>query len=282
MFPPRRIVTASLRRLLPSSAYEAIEPLLHEYGYFGDYASWDEALRDSTGYDHDLILDKTRQALLKVKTGEARAERDSVLLADWEFSFPAVAALLRVALENDGSLSVLDFGGSLGSSYFQTRAFGAPFKRLEWSVVEQPHYVDCGKRDFENGELAFFPDIDACLRARRPHVLLLSSVLPYLREPYAFLADVVRRPIPHLIVDDTYFRDEPTDRLVVQRVPPEIYPASYPAWILSRPRFLEFMEASHRRLTQFAALRSSPRPARGQCLGFTFQKADSPAAGPRR
>ena len=33
----------------------------------GDYATWEEATQISTGYDSDLILEKTKQALLKVK-----------------------------------------------------------------------------------------------------------------------------------------------------------------------------------------------------------------------
>jgi len=45
----------------------------------GDYSSWIEALHASTGYDTELILEKSKSALLKVKRGEAIYERDSVL-----------------------------------------------------------------------------------------------------------------------------------------------------------------------------------------------------------
>jgi hypothetical protein len=52
-----------------------------------------------------------------VKTGEAVYERDSVLFDEIQYSFPVIAALLRVASANKGKLNVLDFGGSEKSHY---------------------------------------------------------------------------------------------------------------------------------------------------------------------
>jgi hypothetical protein len=31
---------------------------IHPYGFFGDYATWEEARKRSTGYDSDQILEK--------------------------------------------------------------------------------------------------------------------------------------------------------------------------------------------------------------------------------
>src|SRR5712691_6915719 len=91
--------------------------------FSGTYESWEAALRDSTGYDAPAIVEKTREALLKVKNGSAAFERDSVLFEKPDYPFPIIAATLKQALASDGRLSVLDFGGSLGSSYFQCRSF---------------------------------------------------------------------------------------------------------------------------------------------------------------
>src|SRR5690348_15098988 len=76
----------------------------------GDYASWEEAERSSTGYAAQQILAKTRAAALKVKNGEAAFERDSVTFAVMEYCFPLLAGLLRAANANEGCLNVLDFG----------------------------------------------------------------------------------------------------------------------------------------------------------------------------
>lgn len=87
--------------------------------FSGDHESWDGARATSTGYDGEEILRRARDAALKVKRGEARFERDSIILAEPEYSFPMLATLLRVAARRDGELTVLDFGGALGSSYRQ-------------------------------------------------------------------------------------------------------------------------------------------------------------------
>jgi putative methyltransferase (TIGR04325 family) len=266
----RRRLDAACARFLPPFAYRWVAGTLQDYGYSGDYASWDEARSSSTGYDTDLILTKVRDALLKVKRGEARAERDSILFDHIEYSFPVLAALLRVALENSATLSVLDFGGSLGSTYFQVREFLPPLQRLEWSIVEQPRFVACGKQEFENEELAFFDSIDHCLEKRRPQVLLLSGVLSYLPDPYLFLADLPRHAFSTVVVDITPFF-ETTSRLVVQRVPAEVYPASYPAWILSRARFLRAMDSHYQAIAEFESMGTpSLHRLKGRMLGFIF------------
>jgi putative methyltransferase (TIGR04325 family) len=123
--------------------------------FAGHYANWADALRDSEGYDTPLILNKTRDALLQVKNGQAVYERDSVLFDKIEHSFPLLAGLLRAAVAQEGNLCLVDFGGALGSSYFQCRAFLKPVRQLQWLVVEQPAHVQCGRKDFQSDELFF-------------------------------------------------------------------------------------------------------------------------------
>jgi putative methyltransferase (TIGR04325 family) len=71
----------------------------------------------STGYDSEIILEKTRDALLKVKNGEAAYERDSVLFDEIQYAWPLLTSLMWVAAQAKGILNVLDFGGSLGTTY---------------------------------------------------------------------------------------------------------------------------------------------------------------------
>src|SRR5690348_7188183 len=87
----------------------------------GDYASWADAKRASTGYDSAKIFERVRDAALKVKQGEAAFERDSVCFYEEEYRWPSLACLLAIAAERQGHLRVLDLGGSLGSYYYQHR-----------------------------------------------------------------------------------------------------------------------------------------------------------------
>lgn len=203
----------------------------------GDYPSWEDALAASTGYDSEIILEKTKAALLKVKNGEAAYERDSVLFDEIQYAWPLLAGLMWVAARCGGRLNVLDFGGSLGSTYFQNRAFLVGLCDVRWNIVEQARHVEMGRRWFEDDHLKFYTSIEECLAETQPQVILLSGVLQYIPEPYALLDRISNLSCDYLIVDRTPFWNGANDRLCVQHVPTEIYAASYPSWIFSGEKF---------------------------------------------
>jgi hypothetical protein len=70
--------------------------------FSGNYATWAAAQNASTGYDSATILEKCKNALLKVKNAEVAYERDSVVFDKVEYSWPVLAALLRAGVENNG------------------------------------------------------------------------------------------------------------------------------------------------------------------------------------
>jgi putative methyltransferase (TIGR04325 family) len=209
-----------------------------ELTWSGPFRNWSEARAHSTGYDDPAILEKCKNALLKVKLGEAVYERDSVLFDKKQYSFAVIAALQKAAIENDGHLCVLDFGGSLGSSYFQNREILGPLKRLQWCIVEQPHFVSCGKTYFEGEELRFYPTIESCLAQQQPNVLLLSGVLQCLEEPASWIEKFCALRIPYIIVDRTSFAETEQDCLMVEHVSETIYAASFPTWFFNKEQWL--------------------------------------------
>lgn len=204
----------------------------------GDYKSWDDARDASRGYDDQSILEQTRQATAVARDDETAFERDAVLLPKPERPYPLIASLLAAALGNGGRLSVLDFGGALGSTYFQCRPFLAGVATLRWAVVEQSHYVAVGRREFASDVLSFHAAPEEAAAAGRPDLLLLSGVLPYLPEPYAMLDRLLQLRVPTIVVDRTPFLRSDRDRLTVQVTPPEIYAATYPAWFFGETKFL--------------------------------------------
>lgn len=221
-------------------------------GWSGDHATWAEAQKTCTGYDAGNILEKCRTSLLKVKDGTAVYERDSVLFDKIEYSWPVLAGLLRCAAEHEGKLHVLDFGGSLGSSYYQNRSFLSALKEFSWSVVEQSHFVACGKKDFEDQILKFYASIEECLAVRNPRVLLLSGVLQYLEDPYAWIKNFCSFDLEYVIVDLVGLI-ETKDRITVQKVPPQIYEASYPCWLLNKQKVLTAFSAKYDLVADFDA-----------------------------
>jgi putative methyltransferase (TIGR04325 family) len=201
------------------------------------YSTWEEAARHSTGYEAQNILDRTLEATLKAKNGEAVFERDSALLDHPEYPFFLISCLLHIALQKGRKLNVLDFGGALGSSYFQIRKFLTGIQELHWSVVEQKKHVEYGKRYIEDNVLHFYYTIEECITHQEPDVVILSGVFSVLERPYEIIQKVVESDIEYVIVDRQPLSNWDHEEIAVVTVPPSIYNASFPYWFLSEKKF---------------------------------------------
>ena len=92
---------------------------LKKWGWKGAFDSWEAAQLRSNGYNADNILQKVLAASLRVKEGEALFERDSVLFYEKKYSWELLATLMWIAAQHGETLNIIDFGGSLGSTYYQ-------------------------------------------------------------------------------------------------------------------------------------------------------------------
>lgn len=248
-----------IKNLVPPILSEICLNIMAKYGFFGNYLNWDEAKRASTGYDSDRILNKVKDSLFKIKTHEAVYERDSVLFDKIEYSWPLLAGLMWIAANENGKLNLIDFGGSLGSSYFQNRVFLQTLKEVEWNIVEQKHFVECGKNHFEDGILKFYESIEDCLGKQKqaPNTILLSGVIQYIEKPYELIDYMINKKFKYLIFDRTTFNRRNNDKLVVQRINPAIFKASYPCWFLNKNRFLQMFENKYILISEFKSFENS-------------------------
>lgn len=212
--------------------------------FSGDYPSWEVAAAECGGYDSEQIFTRIKDAAIAVRDGRAAFERDSVLFEKLEYRWETLATLLWQAARDRGELRVLDFGGSLGSVYFQSRAYLAGLPHLRWGVVEQPHYVDFGTRELASESLQFFRRIDQGLNAIQPNLAFFGASLQYVPAPFEILDRILSRRPSSVVFDKLALLDKPDDRLTVQRVPKHIYEASYPAWFFSEACFLERMRSA--------------------------------------
>ena len=272
-------VTASLGALkslvvdwLPPALVRTVGRRLGRVGnhWSGDYRSWDEALAQSSGYDAEDILARVTASALSVKNGEAACERDAVVFAEPQYDWPALAGILLAAASAGGQLDVLDFGGSLGSLYYLNRRFLEHLPGARWSVVEQPGFVRTGRARFEDERLRFYESIGDCRRERQPHTVILSSVLPYLSDPYRLLGEIVAERFAFVVIDRTSFNGEGRDRLTVQKVDPAIYPASYPCWFFDETRLRARMDEEYDLVAEFATDDRANIPS--YFKGFIFKR----------
>lgn len=250
----RELMKKNLRQLVN----DCIPPIVHRVvdkmrrtGYFGKYESWDVACAASTGYDSDEILNRVRGALLKVRNGEVAYERDSVLFDKIEYAWPVLAGLLWIASQNRNNLDLIDFGGSLGSSYYQNRNFLTHMESLSWNIIEQKKFVECGRSEFENEHLRFYYNMEECLSEQTPDTLLLLSVIQYMQNPYEFLSQILMSRFKYVIIDRTPFVSGSEDMLTIHRISPSIFRASIPTWLLGEAKFRAYMSEKYELVADF-------------------------------
>ena len=230
-----------IKSLIPPILLDKLKKFInYKYGWKGNYNSWSEAQNVATGYDLDNILKTVKKSLLKVKNGDAVYERDSVIFDEIQYSWQLLTGLMFCSVKI-GELKVLDFGGSLGSTYYQNRKFLDKLEDVSWNIVEQKHFVDIGKKEFEDDKLKFFYSINECLKKENPNILLFSSVLQYIEKPYKLLDDILKNDFKYILIDRTSF-SKTDEKIKLQIVSPTIYKASYPCWFFNEEKFIKYFE----------------------------------------
>jgi putative methyltransferase (TIGR04325 family) len=264
---------SAVRRLLPARRSPVARPG-DRLELVGPFADWASAVQVSRGYDDPAILERVLTASRAVRDGHAVYERDSFLFDTIQYAWPMLSGLLWVAAREGGRLRVMDIGGSLGSSWFQNRRYLSRLSDVAWGVVEQPSFVAVGQREFEVGPLRFFDRIDACVAAVQPDVVLLSGSLPFFEHPWAMLDEIVASPARYLLIDRTPFSSRDDDDIMVEHVPPEIYPASYACRIFSESKFRAWAEPHFEVIETFDALDAIPTPLPARWQGLLLARRD--------
>jgi putative methyltransferase (TIGR04325 family) len=234
------------RRVVPRALLEPVRQRFFRVRWVGDYPDWAAARVACGGYATKEILAKISAAARAVRDGRASYERDGVTFQGVPPWWPGSEVLREAMYMRGGKLSVLDFGGAFGTLYRQARSQMGPTGGMRWRVVEQPEVVAMGRREFQRDELEFFSSIREACAAGMPDVIVLASVLSYLPDPEATLAELLAVGASWVFVERTGFTTEGGRRLTVQHVPRSIYRASYPCCFLDRTEFLRQVSTRYR------------------------------------
>lgn len=215
----------------------------------GSFSSWKEASELCSGYGENNILEKVDKATSQVVNGAYPYERDSVLFNEIQYSWPVLSGLLLAGAKY-GRIHVLDFGGSLGSSYYQNKKFLSHIEH-SWNIVEQNNFVELGKSKYQTKHLFFYESIEKCLQEKEVNTLFISSTLQYLEDPIEFLNKIISYNFPIIILDRISIIHSPSNRLTIQSVPSSIYKAKYPCWFFNDQIILEVFKNNYELLESF-------------------------------
>lgn len=267
-----------LRRVLRPVRLAASNSAPGDIRFEGDYATWEAAAIDCCGYESLHIADRVLRATCSVLNGEFAYERDSVCFLTPEYNWSLLACLLHVAAARNGHLRVLDFGGSLGSTFLQHRVFFEGLRGVDWRIVEQDSFVERGKTAvslFPQAKgLTFHSNVSTGLEAGPVDVLLLGSVLQYLADPIAELKALLDLGFDWILLDRTaVLRGDSRCLLTVQHVPATVYEARYPAWFIARERLMHSFQDKYKMLAEWTCSdKYSVSRGQSEFIGCCFRR----------
>ena len=253
-----------------------LRKLLLRLGFGGNrfahgLSSWEAASKKSLGYDSLQITNQLVEATRKVRDGEFAYERDGVLFQKTQYSWPLLASLLSTPREGQ-ILRVLDWGGSLGSTYRQNRqVLECAGIELEWTVVEQPHLVSIGEYEFADGALRFASNLEGFKNGDFDVVLFASSIC-YVPDAEAVLSSVTALAPKRIIFDRTPEATGQDDLYGVQQVGSKIYKASYPIRSFGRGKIERMLAPNYAKMLEWESeLQPDPQTV---SKGYLFSRSD--------
>jgi len=247
-------------------------------GYFGDYATWRDAERAATptsDADRRDAAENAARLMRRVRDGEVAYARDGVAFDRVEPPWALLAFLACAAVDAGGRLSLVDFGGAFGATYFQTRGWLARLATLRWAVVELPEVVTLGRRDFTSEELSFHASLAEARRTHDARLILLSGVLSYVPDLDALLAEVRALDFDWILFDRTALIETPRPRLAVQAMATERGEVSWPCRLLTRDALLAPFALSHALVAEFPSFCDADETIDGAPLrhrGFALRR----------
>ena len=216
-----------IKSLLPHGIIELLNKN-NSWEYSGIYQDRMSAKCHASGYEAKNIIKKVFEATQQVIAGKACYERDSYLFYEKKYHYPLISCLYRIAMENNSEVHVLDFGGALGSSFWQNKdMLQGVIKNFSWHIVEQENFYEASQSLVYDAPLFFHRTIEEALNSvKKINVVLLSGVIQYLDELESILKQFEN--IDYIIIErHPEFIDRTQPVFTVQYVKEPIYDGSY-------------------------------------------------------
>lgn len=215
------------------------------YGFFGSYATYDEAAAAAggAGYSDAAMVD----AIVRGQRERNAAPRPVEVEDRWLQLELGLSHALASA--PDGELRVLDFGGAAGTHYFDVvhwrERTGWPPERLRWQVCETAAMAAAAQPVIGGPELSFHASLDE-LQDNAFDLIYVSGSLQYVPDSEATWDRLAALPHSWLVLNRTPFIPAPADVFAVQRVMvPGGQRVSYPGRFLADAPWLRRIGRTH-------------------------------------
>ena len=243
--------------------------------WHGPYSHWAEAKIKSSGYDSDSIINNIVKSLQASQCRPDIIERDGELVKSSEISWQLLSFILYIAATKNQEIAIVDFGGGLGSTYFQFKKYLKVIKRLKWNIIEQENFVDAGKQSFQNDDLKFYNSFkDFSNNNDKPDLVIFSSVIQYLEDPYSTLLETIKLGPKFLLFDRTTLY-QGDSCIMLQENNFTSPKTSYPCWIINKDEIISYLKPHYRLVTEFNSYLKNDFVVKGiktSNYGFLFER----------
>lgn len=203
-------------------------------GISGDFLSWEEAKAIAGSYMPNIA--KVVEIHRKYRNNQPSPLHEGEL-HERIWAWPLLSGLLLSAIQSGGRLHVLDFGGGLGTTYFQLTSFLSPIQDLKWCIVEIEALAEAGKRQFEDNVLKFYDSPESVFKAYSPDVLVSGSVWQYIENPYDTLRKLLQNTFNYVFIDRIPLFPGMSEKVMIQQSPERLGGSRHPIRILSEEKF---------------------------------------------
>ena len=211
--------------------------------WYSGYATWKEAQKCAKGYEDPDILAKVYESTKQVIDAGFGFERDSVKFNYNEYTY-LLLTFIAFCANGKKAVRIADFGGSLGSLYWKNRNLFQEMDgvEIEWNVIEQKHFVDCGREKFNQEKgISYYYSLDEL--KEKPDIILFSGVLQYIDEYRQIIELALELKPKYIIIDETYFMEY--ESICIQSVPESICKSSYPIRFFEKEKFIELFTGKY-------------------------------------
>lgn len=223
-----------------------------KYGFHGNYTCWEEVSKQVTGWETDIIFDKINQSTNQLEKKDDFFERDGEIISSTNQNFPLIYSLINSINIEKKELSIIDFGGSLGTHYKRYRQFINNGIKISWAIVEQKKYVDYAKKVNKNLELNFHYSISESLKINNYSTFFSSGTIQYIEKPYKLMDEIMDYNFSTIVFDRMFFLNDVNDRICIQTVNPKLfYHASFSVWLFNEAKFKKHMSKKYTLILEF-------------------------------
>ncbi len=203
--------------------------------YSGPYTTWSEAVKNSTGYDSKIIIEKVSESTLEVLNGIKAYERDGTSFDNK----PEKNMLLeQLATTNIDEKVIVDMGGGLGSNYINYSGFFRDNNCIYY-VVEQENFIKKGNEIAKeyNLNLNFrkkLSEIDENI-----NIVICSSFLQYIENWKKIVSEIKEKNPQNIFVDRHPLTDKDSEILVQLNTGYYKKKVTYPLHLVNEEEFIK-------------------------------------------